>query len=133
MVQIKSLIGGDKNEGESCGSNKEKNCGRCSYGLKCCSEYDSNCTIPLLDSCGKCVAMLGKLNSYILIRLHKNPTQITFSWIYLTLLFNQILFTGISVGQPSYTGSAAANYGKVDDEIAPEIVGNIQSKHKFIF
>ena len=92
MVPIKSLTGGDKNEGESCGSNKEKNCGRCSYGLKCCSEYDSNCTIPLLDSCGKCVAMLGKLNFYILIRLHNGVKSHFLEFIsryFLTKFFSQ--------------------------------------------
>ena len=69
-IEFQILIGGDKNEGESCGSNMEESCGRCSYGLKCCSEYDSNCTKPLLNTCGKCVAMLGKPNSFIHIGLN---------------------------------------------------------------
>ena len=46
--------------------------------------------------------------------------------------FNQILSTGISVGQPSYTRSPPAKYGKIQDEIDPETVGNLQSKHKLI-
>ena len=51
----------------------------------------------------------------------------------MNLSYFLIILTGISVSQLSYTRSPPATYGKSEDEIDPEIVGNIQSKNNFIF